>query len=153
MATHPSKIFCMFAFTNSGTLHCGKKVMTITRWLLILSVHSLYLMIVLQLFLLGEVNQETTDMMSGGELFKSFYSVSYGSKTQYRSVTCLGAVWHKEQSSVCASIVQVWWLMGVLAPYLERDASIKAKNESCLMIHFVHRDKTHSNLLTLFIFS
>lgn len=43
--------------------------------------------------------------------------------------------------------------MGAIAPYLQLDASIKAKNESCPMIHFVHRDKTHSNLLTLFIFS
>lgn len=48
--------------------------MTITQWfLLILSVHSLYLMIVLQLFLLGEVKQETIDMMSGGELCNSLF--------------------------------------------------------------------------------
>lgn len=42
-------------------------------FLLILSVHSLYLMIVLQLFLLGEVKQETIDMMSGGELYNNLF--------------------------------------------------------------------------------
>lgn len=48
--------------------------MPVTQWfLLTLSVCSLYLMIVLQLFLLGEVKQETIDMMSGGELCKNLF--------------------------------------------------------------------------------
>lgn len=51
-----------------------EKVMPIRQWfLLILSVHSLYLMIVLQLLLLGEVKQETIDMMSGGELYNNVF--------------------------------------------------------------------------------
>lgn len=92
-------------------------------------------------------------MMSGGELYNNLLTLEIKNSTE--SVTCLGAINSLTLGSeliLCLRCTSVT-AHGSLCPYLQFDASIKAKNESCPMINFVHRNKTHSNLLTLFIFT